>query len=122
MAARVLLIDDLQFIRSLLKDILQTSGYIIAGEAENGKEGYELFVKKKPDIVLLDISMPVMDGLTSLSLMKRNYPDAKVVMCSALSEEDMILKAIHLGAQEYIVKPFKAERVLNALQKIAGKT
>lgn len=114
---RILVIDDLQFMRDVLRDILEDGGFIPAGEAEDGRQGYEMYLDLRPDAVLMDITMPVMDGIESLRLIKRDDPHACVVMCSALGEQRYILKAITSGAKDFIVKPFRPERVVSALRK-----
>ncbi len=120
MKTGVLIVDDLYFIRISIKEILEKEGVPIAGEAENGLEALELFEKTKPDIVLLDITMPLMDGLTALKVLKSKYPESKVVMCSALGQQKYIIKAIQLGASDFVVKPFKPERLINAITKVFG--
>lgn len=117
MAVSVLLVDDLSFMRTALKTILLDAGFSIAGEAENGKDGVILYKIKRPDIVLLDISMPVMDGITALQYIKKIDPASRVIMCSALGDQQLIIKAIQLGAADFIVKPFRPERIVSAIQK-----
>jgi len=111
----ILLIDDLPFVRKRMREVLLNSGYIIAGEAENGLEGVRLVKEIAPDLVLLDITMPKMNGLEAL---KRFPPATKVIMCSSLGEEKYILKAIRLGARDFIVKPFTEERLINAVENV----
>ena len=117
MKSGVLIVDDLQFVRISIKEILQREGIAVAGEAENGYVALKLYEEKKPDIVLLDITMPVMDGLTALKLLKAAYPESTVIMCSALGQQKYIIKAIQLGADDFVVKPFKSERLINAIRK-----
>ena len=112
----VLIIDDSRTSRRILKDILERAGYQIAGEAVNGKEGFDEFVKLKPDIVTLDITMPVMDGIDCLKLIRRNNPNAKVVMITAAGQKDKMMEAVKLGAAEFVAKPFVEETVLEALK------
>jgi two-component system chemotaxis response regulator CheY len=120
MKSGVLIVDDLYFIRLAIRDVLEKGNVPITGEAENGLEAIKLFEELKPDIVLLDITMPVMDGLTALQLLKTKYPEAKVVMCSALGQQKYIIKAIQLGASDFVVKPFKPERLINSIKKAFG--
>lgn len=115
---RVLIADDAMFMRTMLKDILTKNGYEIAGEAGNGKEAYERYESLKPDIVTMDITMPEVDGIEGLKLIKAKYPDAHVVMCSAMGQKAMVLDAIQAGACDFIVKPFQPDRVIEALGKI----
>jgi len=115
---RVLLVDDLSFVRSAVRGILENDGYVVVGEASDGVEAIDKFNELKPDLVLLDITMPRMDGLEALKRIMRNYPDAKIVMCSALGQQRYIVKAIQLGARDFVVKPFKKERILSAVRKV----
>ena len=119
MNVRVLVVDDLEFMRDAIRDILEGAGLEIAGEAENGETGVEAYGRLKPDVVLMDITMPVMDGLRALGTIRRDDPDAVVVMCSALGQQEYIIRAIQLGARDFIVKPFRPERVVSAVKKAA---
>jgi two-component system chemotaxis response regulator CheY len=113
----VLVVDDLQFVRASIREILEKEGFYIAGEAENGLMALEMYERLKPGIMLLDITMPVMDGLSALKILKRKYPAAKVVMCSALGQQKYIIRAIQLGARDFVVKPFKPERLISSVRK-----
>lgn len=113
--SRVLIIDDLPFMRSLLVKTCEESGFEVAGQAVNGRDGVRQYVLLEPDLVLLDITMPVMDGITALRKMLAYDPEARIVMCSALNEENLIRRAIQIGARDYVVKPFLPQRVKNAL-------
>ena len=117
MAKSVLIVDDLSFMRNALREILESDGFHISGEAENGKEGVEKYFLDHPDVVLMDITMPVMDGLKALETIKTREPSAQVIMCSALGQEEYIMKAIQLGARDFIVKPFKPERITSAVSR-----
>jgi two-component system, chemotaxis family, chemotaxis protein CheY len=119
--ARVLVVDDLIFMRMMLKDILDQHGFDLAGEARNGLEAVTQFEALQPDLVLLDITMPHLDGIGALKEIMAIDPQAKVVMCSAISEHRMIVKAVQLGARDYVVKPFRPERVVSAINKALGK-
>jgi len=118
MAVRVLVVDDLPFMRQALRDVLTEDGFEIVGEAEDGIEGILRYAETHPDVVLLDIAMPRMDGLTALKKLMRFDAAARVVMCSALGEQSMIVKAIQLGARDFVVKPFRPERVVSAIRKV----
>ncbi len=120
MQARVLIVDDLPFMRQAIRESLERADFIIVGEAADGREGILLFRELKPDIVVLDISMPVMDGISALRRIMKLDPGAVVVMCSALGQQDMIVRAIQLGAKDFVVKPFRAERIVSALRKAVG--
>ena len=118
MSKRVLIVDDAIFMRMKLKDILEKNGFEIAGEAQNGLEAIELYKTEKPDVVTMDITMPEMDGVTALKEIKKADPSAKVIMCSAMGQQSMVMDAIKSGALDFIVKPFDTDRVVKALQKI----
>ncbi len=118
MGARVLIVDDLAFIKLIIRDTLEKRGFEVAGEAANGIEAVELYMKLKPDIVLMDITMPRMDGIQALSKIMAFDPNAKIIMCSALGQQKLIIQAIQLGAKDFIVKPFKPERIIGAIKKV----
>ncbi|NLM96264.1 MAG: response regulator [Halanaerobiaceae bacterium] len=112
----VLIVDDAAFMRLNLRNILKDS-YEIVGEAKNGLEAVEMYKKLSPDIVTMDITMPVMDGLEAIRAIKAYDPDSKIIVCSAMGQQKMIIEAIEAGAKDFIVKPFKEERVLAAVKK-----
>lgn len=116
--AKVLITDDAAFMRMMLKDILTHEGFEVA-EAENGLVMLEKYESFNPDIVTLDITMPVMDGLQAIKALRKKHPDARVVMCSAMGQQAMVVEAIQNGAKDFIVKPFQKERVLEAIKKVA---
>lgn len=115
---RVLIVDDSSFMRISLRAILESNGFEIVGEAANGLEAVNNYIILKPDIVTMDISMPIMDGVEALIKIKRQYHDAKVVMISALGQESWVRKAIMNGANSFVVKPYKEEHVLDTLQRL----
>ncbi len=117
---KVILVDDLSFMRDAIRHILEKSNMNVLGEAENGREAVEMYMELEPDIVLMDITMPVMDGLESLERIKQYDPGAKVIMCSALGQQKYLIKAIQLGARDFILKPFLPERIISAISKAAG--
>ncbi|TVQ99658.1 MAG: response regulator [Spirochaetaceae bacterium] len=117
---RVLIVDDLPFMRVAIKDALSGTAFAVVAEAENGIQGVERYQEYHPDVVLLDIVMPVLDGLSALKRIRRLDPRSNVIMCSALGEQAMILRAIQLGARDFIVKPFQPSRVVSALAKVAA--
>lgn len=119
MAKRILIVDDAAFMRMMLKDILTKNGFEIAGEAENGEDAYNKYKELNPDVVTMDITMPNVDGLQGLKMIMGEFPNAKVIMCSAMGQQAMVLEAIQSGAKDFIVKPFDADRVLEAVNKIA---
>ncbi|MCK4797300.1 MAG: response regulator [Spirochaetes bacterium] len=117
MAARILIVDDLAFIKLIIRDTLEKRGFEVVGEASNGFEAVEMYMRLKPDIVLMDITMPRMDGIQALSKIMALDTNAKVIMCSALGQQRLIIQAIQLGAKDFIVKPFKPERIVGAIKK-----
>ncbi|MCU0315719.1 MAG: response regulator [Fimbriimonadaceae bacterium] len=118
MAKRILITDDALFMRVTLKNILVQNGFEVVGEAQNGKEAVDLYDQLKPDLVTMDITMPEMDGIAALKAIRSNDPDAKVVMCTAMGQKNMVVEAIQNGAKDFIVKPFQPERVVEALGKL----
>ena len=116
MATTVLIVDDAVFMRTVLKKMLEESGYEVVGEASNGVEAISKAKDLKPDIVTLDITMPEMDGVTALPKILESSPDTKVIMCSAMGQQPMVVDAIKNGAKDFIVKPFQKARVLQAIE------
>lgn len=120
MAKNVLICDDAAFMRMMIKDILTKNGYNVVGEAENGKIAVDKYSELSPDLVLLDITMPEMDGIGALKAIKAKDPNACIIMCSAMGQQAMVIEAIQSGAKDFIVKPFQAERVIEAVKKVIG--
>ena len=120
MAKNILICDDAAFMRMMIKDILTKNGYNVAGEAENGLKAVEKYNETKPDLVMMDITMPEMDGIQALKKIKETDPNATVIMCSAMGQQAMVIEAIQSGAKDFIVKPFQADRVLEAIKKVVG--
>ena len=120
MAKNILICDDAAFMRMMIKDILTKNGYNVVGEAENGAIAVDKYKELKPDLVLMDITMPEMDGIQALKGIKAADPAALVIMCSAMGQQAMVIEAIQSGAKDFIVKPFQAERVLEAVKKVVG--
>ena len=119
MAHKILVVDDAMFMRTMIKNLLKNSTeFEIIGEAENGLEAIQKFKELQPDIVTLDITMPEMDGLEALKEIIKIDANAKVVICSAMGQQSMVLDAIKVGAKDFIVKPFQADRVIEALTKV----
>ena len=106
MAKNILISDDAAFMRMMIKDILTKNGYNVVGEAENGARAVEKYNELKPDLVLMDITMPEMDGIQALKKIKENDPSALVIMCSAMGQQAMVIESIQAGAKDFIVKPF----------------
>ena len=120
MAKNILICDDAAFMRMMIKDILSKNGYNVVGEAENGAKAVEKYSETKPDLVLMYITMPEMDGIQALKKIKESDPAANVVMCSAMGQQAMVIESIQSGAKDFIVKPFQADRVLEAVKKAVG--
>ena len=120
MAKNILICDDAAFMRMMIKDILTKNGYNIAGEAENGLKAVEKYNETKPDLVMMDITMPEMDGIQALKKIKAGDPSANVIMCSAMGQQAMVIESIQSGAKDFIVKPFDKDRVLEAVKKAIG--
>lgn len=120
MGKKVLVVDDAAFMRIKLKDILEKNNYEVVGEAENGIVAIEKYKEVSPDIVTMDITMPEMDGVEALKEIKAFDPNAKILMCSAMGQQSMVMDAIRAGAVDFIVKPFDTERVIHALDKVSN--
>ena len=118
--ARVLVVDDAAFMRKMVTDALTKGGHEVVGEAGNGVEALEQYRALKPDLTTLDITMPEKDGISTLKELIELDPAAKVVMCSALGQESKVLESIKLGAKDFVVKPFKPDRVIEAVGKAMG--
>ena len=116
--ARILIVDDAAFMRMMVKDILVKNGYNVVGEAPNGAIAVEMYKKEKPDLVTMDITMPEMDGIAAVKAIREFDSAAKIIMCSAMGQQSMVMDAIRAGAKDFIVKPFQADRVLEALRKV----
>ena len=120
MAKGILLVDDAAFMRMMLKDILVKNGYEVLGEAENGLKAVEKYKELNPDLVIMDITMPEMDGIEAVKEIKKINPYAAVIMCSAMGQQSMVIEAIQSGAKDFIVKPFQADRIIEAVRKVIG--
>lgn len=120
MAKGILLVDDAAFMRMMLKDILIKNGYEVLGEAENGLKAVEKYKELNPELVIMDITMPEMDGIDAVKEIKKTNPNATIIMCSAMGQQAMVIEAIQAGAKDFIVKPFQADRILEAVKKVIG--
>lgn len=117
--ARILVVDDAAFMRLRLATLLQEAGHTVI-EATNGAEAVEQYQREKPDLVLMDITMPVMDGLAAIEAIRGADPDARIIVCSSMGQQAIVLRAIQGGAKDFIVKPFQPERVLGAVARVLG--
>ena len=115
---KILVVDDAGFMRKMVQTHLTKAGYTDFIEGEDGARAVELYKENKPDLVIMDITMPNMNGIDALREIKTFDPDAKVVMCSAMGQEAMVMDAIKLGALDFIVKPFKADRIVQTVNKV----
>ena len=120
MSKKIMLVDDAAFMRMMIKNTLQQNGYTEIVEAENGEKALSVYAAEKPDLILMDITMPVMDGLEALKHLKEMDENVKVVMCSAMGQEAMVVEALKLGAKDFIVKPFKPDRIMKTVNGILG--
>ena len=118
MSRGVLVVDDAAFMRMMIKDVLVKNEYEVLGEAENGKKAVEKYEELKPELVIMDITMPDMDGIEAVKRIKAIDPSAKIIMCSAMGQQAMVIEAIQAGAKDFIVKPFKPDRIIEAVQKV----
>lgn len=114
----VMIVDDSKTSRSVLRNILEAHNYEVVAEAENGEEGYEKYQEYKPDFVTLDITMPIMDGIETLTKIKEFDPAANVIMVTAAGQKQKMLEAIKLGAAEFVTKPFETEQIISILESI----
>ncbi len=120
MGKKIMMVDDAAFMRMTIKNALTKAGYTDIVEAEDGQRAVEVYEQEKPDLVIMDITMPNMDGIQALQAIKSKDSGAKVIMCSAMGQEAMVVQAIQLGAMDFIVKPFKPDRILQTVNKILG--
>jgi two-component system chemotaxis response regulator CheY len=116
----VLVCDDAIFMRTMISDILTQAGFEIVGEAESGSQAVEKYRQLKPDLVTMDIVMPDMGGIDAVREICRDNPDAKILMCSAMGQQALVVEAIQAGAKDFVVKPFQPSRVLEAVQRVLG--
>ena len=118
MAHRILIVDDAAFMRMMIKDILVKNGYDVVGEGADGHQAIELYKETNPDLVTMDITMPEMDGITALKVIRKINPNAKVIMCSAMGQQKIVRESIEAGAKDFIVKPFEEIRVIDAINRV----
>ena len=120
MGKKILLVDDAAFMRMMIKEVLTKNGFEVVGEAENGAVAVDRYRELSPDLVIMDITMPELNGIEALKKIKAQNADAKVIMCSAMGQQGMVIEAIQAGAKDFIVKPFEADRVCEAVRKVLG--
>jgi two-component system chemotaxis response regulator CheY len=118
---KVMIVDDAGFMRNMLKNIVIEAGFEVVCEAKDGLEAVKLYTQYHPDLVTMDITMPEMDGLEAVMSILKVYPDAKIIMCSALGQQKKVLDAIRAGAKDFLVKPFERERVIESMLSVLNK-
>ncbi len=116
--AKIMIVDDSRTSRKILRGILESSGHEIVAEATNGQEGYDKYAEIKPDMVTMDVTMPVMDGIEALKKIKGDFPDSKVVMVTAAGQKTKMVEAVQNGADEFVSKPFDAEQLKKIIEKV----
>ena len=116
--ANILLVDDSRTSRKILRNILESAGHTIVDEATDGEQAIEKYIASKPDVITLDITMPVMDGIEALKQIKLVDSDAKVIMVSASSQKDKLIEAVKYGAEDFIAKPFEPGQIITVLDKL----
>lgn len=117
----VLLVDDTAFMRRMLKDILIKEGIQVVAEAGNGRQAVEAYREARPDLVIMDITMPEMDGIAAVRQIIAEDPAARIIMCSALGQQELIIEALEAGGQDFVVKPFLPDKVLEAVRKVMDR-
>ena len=120
MPQTVLVCDDAIFMRTMVADILRQAGFEVIGEAETGMQAVERYRALRPDLVTMDIVMPDMGGIEAVRAICKDSPDAKILMCSAMGQQALVVEAIQAGAKDFVVKPFQPSRVLEAVQRVLG--
>jgi two-component system, chemotaxis family, chemotaxis protein CheY len=121
LVARIIIVDDALFMRKLLKDILTGAGHEVVGEGEDGCEALSCYRKLVPDLVLMDITMPGVNGIDGVRSIRSEFPDARIVMCSAMGQMNMVVESIKAGAMEFIVKPFGHDEILGKIEKCLSR-
>lgn len=121
MSTKILIVDDAAFMRKLLKNIVLEQGYEVIGEASNGLEALELIESLTPEALLIDITMPMLDGISTIEKIRKENKELKIIVCSAMANQEMVIKAIKVGADDFIQKPFKNERVVEVLTNVINR-
>ena len=116
--ANILIVDDSRTSRKMLRNLLEENGHVVVGEAKDGQEGVNLAKELNPDVITLDITMPVLDGIGALELIKQDNPNAKVIMVTAAGQKDKIVKAVKLGASEFVSKPYEPKLFLDTIEAV----
>lgn len=116
--ARIQIVDDAKFMRMLLTNIIKKTEHEVVGESENGKDAVQLYREIKPDLVTMDVTMPEMGGIEAMKEIRKDFPDAKIIMCSAMGQQMMVVEAIEAGAKDFIIKPFDESRVIDTINQV----
>ena len=116
----VLIVDDVSYVRKTLKQILTARGFKVVGEAENGEEAVRLYGETRPDIVTMDLAMPLMNGVDAVRAILQQDPEARIVILSAMMQEHLVSEAIQAGARDYILKPFQTDEVMKVMNEVCG--
>ena len=119
--AKILVVDDAMFMRRMVSQLVESFGHEIVGEAGNGQEALEHYRNLTPDLVMMDITMPEVDGIEGVILIRNEFPDARIIICSAMGQQEMVVRAIQAGAKDFIVKPFQPDRVKSAIDRVLSK-
>jgi len=120
LAKTVLITDDTAFMRMTLRNVIQKNGFTVVGEAADGEEDVNKYKELRPDLVTMDITMPKMDGITAIKEIVKFDPNARIIVCSAMGQKPMVIEALNAGARDFLVKPFDAQRVVEALHKASS--
>lgn len=120
MSNGILIVDDAAFMRMMVKDVLTKNGFNVTGEAEDGIKAVERYKELQPELTIMDITMPEMDGIQAVKEIRKINSNAKIIMCSAMGQQAMVIEAIQAGAKDFIVKPFQADRIIEAVKKVIG--
>jgi|SRR5690554_844858 len=115
---KILVVDDASYMRMMLKEILEDNGYEVIGEAANGAEAVKKYQELMPDVVTMDITMPEMDGIEAVKKILSMFPEAIIIMCSAMGQKNLVMKSLEAGARDFVVKPFEAERIIQTLESV----
>jgi Response regulator receiver domain. len=116
--ANIMIVDDSNFMRMTLRKVIEKLGHQVAGEATTGREAVELFELLRPDLVFMDITMPDLNGIDAVKAIREKYPHAKIVMCSAMGQQKLVVDAIEAGAKDFIVKPFEESRIIETIHRL----
>lgn len=119
---KVLIVDDAKFMRVTLSTMLRNENYEVVGEAENGKEAIMLYKELKPDIVTMDITMPIMNGIDAIKAIINHDPNAIIIVCSAMGQQKVVVESIEIGASDFIIKPFDESRVIDTIKRVLHKS